>query len=122
MLLVHRVAGGFVAVAARRALQTGAVVRNHDPLTGTELLNTFSDLDNLPGDFVTCVDPSTLLRLGLTIPVHRIAAANAAGHDRSEHFRGPDFRHRHFNDTNIVVAEVQACLHDVGDAPHPWLS
>src|SRR5581483_61434 len=80
MLLVHRLAGGFIAVAAGGAPQTRKMMRDHHALAGSIRLDVLADLDDLTGDLVTCVDASTFQRLRPAVPLHGIAAANAAGH------------------------------------------
>ncbi len=86
-------------------------MRDDDALAVAEIMNVFPDLDDLAGYLVTRVDTAELARLRLAIPLHNIAAADAAGHHRGKHFIRPNLRDRPFHNTDIVVAEVKARLH-----------
>jgi hypothetical protein len=111
MLLVHRFAGGLVAILAGVTLETWEVMRDDDSLTVAKLVNVFPYLNDLAGDLVTRVDAAEFARLRLAIPLHRIAAADAAGHYRSEDLIGPNLRDLPFHNTDIVVAEVKTRFH-----------
>jgi hypothetical protein len=111
MLVVHRFAGGLVAILAGGALETRKVMRNDYALAVAEIVNVFPYLDDLTGYLVTRVYAAELARLRRAIPFHGIAAADAADHHRGKHFIRPNLRDRTFHNTDIVVAEVKARLH-----------
>src|SRR3989338_3623988 len=85
------------------------MMRDKNPVPFFEFLNALAYLDDLSAQLM----PKNKRRLLDTIPLHHIAAANAAGNDLYEEFAVTYLRDRPLFKPNIVVIVIDCCSHKI---------
>src|SRR5687768_9011302 len=99
---MHCLAGGLISVAAWDALKARKVMCDDDAVARLPARHSTADLHQLPCDFMPGVD-AAVAGGRLTIPLHDVGTADAAGHHFGERLAGADLRHRTLLDADIAV-------------------
>ena len=101
------VADGVATVEAVAAGVAGNMVSDHQSVALPELRHPRSHLRHRSGDLV----PQHHRRALDAIPLHNVAAADAAGLNPEQQLAGANFRYRHFLDANVVVVVIHRYAH-----------
>ena len=110
------VAYGVAPAEAVAAGVAGYVVGHHQPVAFAELGHVPSYLSHCTGHLVAQHHRGALD----AIPLHDVAAADAAGFNLEQQLAGADFGHRHLLDANVVVVVIHRYAH--GCPPLPLVS
>src|SRR5512145_2371608 len=87
----------------------GYVMSRADPVASPVGGNPLPGRHYLAGDLMSKDDRSP----SRPVPVHDIAAADAAGPDAKKQFPRPRHRHGHFFDPDVSTAEIPCDLHAI---------
>ena len=110
------VADGVAAAEAIAAGVAGYVMGDDEPVVLTELGDIAPDLHDRARDLVSQHQGSALD----PVPLHDVAATDAAGVDPEQQLTGPDLRTRHLLDADVVVVVVHRYAHVGLPAPVCW--
>jgi hypothetical protein len=103
---------GGVTVQTIMAGIAGHMVRGGYPVSDPEFLHPLADRDDLSGDFMTQYERDPVG----AVPLHDIAAANAAGMNLDQEFPGSDFRGGDLFKPDVPVTVIHG--HTQGSSPY----
>ena len=109
---VQRLAGRVAALEAVVACIAGNVMRNKDAVSGPVALDAIAFFDDHPGNLV----PEDDGRLLDPVPLHDVAAADAAGHHLDEQFPRTDLRYGPLFDPHVMVVVVDGYFHGLNNS------
>ena len=120
VLVPHLLASGLVAVEAGSTFHAREMMNHHDAVAGLAGADRFAHGDDISRDFMAGVDAAHPRDRRPAIPLHGIAAADAAGVNPHQDFGRADLRNGLFSHAYVVGSVVEAELHARGKR-HPRL-